>query len=197
VTATDRPNVITFGPGIPGDDELRLCGDIDGRRVLELGVSDGHNALAMAAGGAKVITVDPSAERITAVRQMLAEHDLRIECHQAELADLGFATSGSVELVVADRTLDDAGDLGRVLRQVHRVLRGGQHFVISVPHPFARIVDDALGGGRPDPYGRHERTIADWLTALARANFLVDGVHELGGDIAPAYLVLRARKEGT
>lgn len=195
------PDVITYGPDVPGDDELRLCGDVSGgKRALELGVSDGVNALAFALAGAKAIAVDPDPDRIARVRDLAAEHEQRIECHVGALADLGFATSGSIEVVVADRTLDDVDDLGRVLRQVHRVLRSGQSFVFAVPHPFGVVAEALAAGGEPIPYGTVGRTFGDWFTALHRANFRVDAVHELGSLAdapVPTTLVIRARKEGS
>jgi SAM-dependent methyltransferase len=196
VTAPRDLSTITFGRGVAGDHELRLCGDLSGgARALELGVSSETNALAFALAGAKSIAVDPDPARIGQLREMAAEHEVHIECHQAELADLGFATSGSIEVVVANHTLADVDDLGRLLRQVHRVLRPSRPFVIVVDHPFDEVLTDDTRS-----YGSGTRTIGDWFTALGRANFRVDAVHELGADSrhrAPTTLVLRARKEGS
>ena len=131
---------IRFGRDIPDDRELRLCGDIsDGKRAIELGVSRQQNAIAFALAGAKAIAVDPSAEAIADLRAAAAKAEVTVECHHGDLADLGFATSGSAALVVANHTLTDVDDLGRLLRQVHRVLRASHPFVISVPHPFAGV----------------------------------------------------------
>jgi SAM-dependent methyltransferase len=196
VTAPRDLSTITFGRGVAGDHELRLCGDLSGgARALELGVSSETNALAFALAGAKSIAVDPDPARIGQLREMAAEHEVHIECHQAELADLGFATSGSIEVVVANHTLADVDDLGRLLRQVHRVLKPSRPFVIVVDHPFDEVLADDTRS-----YGSGTRTIGDWFTALGRANFRVDAVHELGADSrhrAPTTLVLRARKEGS
>jgi SAM-dependent methyltransferase len=191
---------IRFGRDIPDDAELRLCGDLgDGTRALELGISRHQNALAFALSGAKSIAVDADPAKIDALRQAAAEHEVRIECHRSDLADLGFATSGSLALVVADHTLDDIDDLSRLLRQVHRVLRSGRPFVISVPHPFAGVHSTDHLGSKVHPYGTVGRTIGDWHIHLSRANFRVDHILELGvSDISPVptTLVIRARKEG-
>lgn len=187
---------IAAGAGVITDDELRLCGDLSGgKRAIELGVSDQRNALAFATAGAKAIAVDPEQERIDELRAEAGALSLHVECHVGELADLGFATSGSVEVVVADHTLVGVDDLGRVLRQVHRVLKSGHAFVIVVDHPFGEVTADPSR-----PYGTGSRTIGEWFTALSRANFRIDVMHELGVDAehpAPTTLVLRARKEGS
>lgn len=191
---------IRFGRDIPDDRELRLCGDISGgKRAIELGVSPHVNAVAFAEAGAKAIAVDPSADAINDVRTAAAKAEVSVECHRADLADLGFATSASVALVVADHSLDGVDDLGRLLRQVHRVLRNGSPFVISVAHPFARVHTSDHLGSKVNRYGTVGRTIGDWFTHLGRANFRVDHILELGvSDISPVptTLLLRARKEG-
>ena len=114
---------VSYGPNVPHDGELRLCGDVGGKRALELGIATEVNALALAGAGAKAMAVDPSAERIASGRTMAESEGVRIEFHQGDLGDLGFATSGSVDLVVAAGSLDGVDDLPRVLRQVHRILK--------------------------------------------------------------------------
>jgi SAM-dependent methyltransferase len=191
---------IQFGRDVPDDRELRLCGDISGgKRAIELGISREQNAIAFALAGAKSIAVDPSAEAISTLRSDAVKAEVIVECHQSELADLGFATSGSVSLVVANHTLGEVDDLGRLLRQVHRVLRASHPFVISVPHPFAGVHTSDQFGSKVQTYGTVGRTISDWFVHLSRANFRVDQILELGvSEISPVptTLLLRARKEG-
>lgn len=191
---------ISYGRDIPDDRQLRLCGDISGgKRALELGISRQHNAIAFAFAGAKSIAVDPDPGRIEKLRSAATQNEVRVECHTSELADLGFATSGSIELVVANHTMLDIDDLGRLLRQVHRVLKASYPFVIAVPHPFAGVHTTDQYGSKVHEYGTVGRTIGDWFTHLGRANFRVDQIYELGvSDISPVptTLILRARKEG-
>ena len=193
-------SAIRFGRDIPDDRELRLCGDIsDGKRAIELGVSRDQNAIAFALAGAKAIAVDPDPAKIAEIRAAATKAEVSVECHQGDLADLGFVTSASAALVVADHTLVEFDDLGRLLRQVHRVLRASHPFVISVPHPFAGVHTSDRYGSKVSPYGTVGRTIGDWFIHLGRANFRVDQILELGvSDISPVptTLVLRARKEG-
>ena len=191
---------ISFGRDIPNDLELRLCGDISGgKRALELGISRQQNAVAFALAGAKSIAVDPDETAIERLRQSALGAEVTVECHAGELADLGFATSGSVSLVIANHTLTEVDDLGRQLRQVHRVLKASHPFVLSMPHPFAGVHTNDEYGSKVLPYGTVGRTIGEWHMHLSRANFRVDHILELGvSEISPVptTLVLRARKEG-
>lgn len=182
-----------YGEGIPGEDQLRLLGDVSGgRRIVELGIAG--NAVALAVAGAKAIALDSDAERIADLRAAAARAGVAVECHHGDLADLGFAPSGTIDAVVAHHSLADDEDLGRVLRQVHRVLKPSGVLVISLDHPFAAL--EASGGN----YGQSGRTIGDLLTALARTNFRIESFHELGVDDdhrVPTTLVVKARKEGS
>lgn len=188
---------ISYGPGIPDESDLRLCGDVQGKRVVELGAAGGA-AVAFAARGAKAIAVDPTAEALDATRARAAElsepgEELRVECHRGDLADLGFATSGSVDLVFSAVALGAVDDLARVLRQVHRVLRPGGLFVFSVPHPMTTALE---AGGR---YGAAGRTVSDIFMALVRTNFQVEVLAEpepRAGGALPPMLVVRSRKLG-
>jgi SAM-dependent methyltransferase len=191
---------ISFGRDLPDDRELRLCGDISGgKRALELGISRELNSVRFALAGAKAIAVDPDAAAVERLRKAAAEAEVIVECHVGDPADLGFATSGSIELVVANHTLAAVDDLSRLLRQVHRVLKSSRPFVISLPHPMAGVFTTDQYGSRVQPYGTVGRTIGDWHTHLSRANFRVDQILEFGvSDISPVptALVLRAHKEG-
>lgn len=191
---------IKFGRDIPDDTELRLCGEIgDGKRALELGASRDRNALAFAMAGARSIVVDPDPAQVDEIRTAAVAAEVSVQAIVSELADLGQISSASLDLVVANHTLVDVDDLGRLLRQVHRVMKSARPLVISVPHPFAGVHSSDEFGSKVLPYGSVGRTIGDWFIHLARANFRVDQILELGvTDISPVptTLILRALKEG-
>lgn len=199
---------VWYGQGVADDAELRLFGDVQGKRAIQLGTPAGPvdpaatpNAITLARAGAKTIAVDPSSEHIGRLRSAAERAEVRVECHQGELADLGFATSGSVDLVLAVHTLDAVDDLPRLLRQVHRVLRPEAPFVVALTHPVAAMFD----AGSTEPARRYgtgpSRAIGDLFMQFERANLRIDVIHELPAvgqrdAIAPAVLVLRARKLG-
>lgn len=187
---------ISFGPNIANDAALRLCGELNAKRTLELGVSDPPNAVAMALAGAKAIAVDPDPERIATVRAAAKRHDIHIECHLAQLADLGEVASASLDLVVAVHALGRVDDVPRLLRQVHRVLKPGASFVVSDTHPVGAMF---AAGDAPRSYGADGPTLSALYMMFERSNFHIDALHELGStaDVgAPTALVARARKQG-
>jgi SAM-dependent methyltransferase len=202
---TVRMHSVWFGRGVADDSELRLCGDVSGKRTLELGVGPTPptitpNAVTLALAGAKSIAVDPSADRIASLRHRADEAEVRVECHQSELVELGFITSGSVDLVIATQTLDDIDDLPRLTRQVHRVLKPNAAFVMAITHPVAAMFDAGIAAPQ-HRYGETTRSISELYMSFERANFHIDVIHELAplaarDATAPTVLLLRARKEG-
>jgi len=198
LVSTGAPR-IWYGDDVADDTDLRLCGDMSGRRVIELGIAPHRaNAVEFAVQGAKAIALDPSAERIAQVRRAAETAEVQVECHVGDFADLGFATSGSVDLVVSSHRLAEADDLARLLRQVHRVLRPDAPFVVAVPHPAAAMLGPD-GQQVERSYGDGAFAVARLFTALLRADLRIDVVHELRtapSAPVPSTLVVRARKLG-
>ena len=191
---------IWYGDNVADDSELRLVGDIAGKRVLELGVASTSNSIAMAAAGAKAIALDPSSDKIARVRAAAEAAEVKVECHQGELADLGLHTSGSIDLVIAAHSLANVDDMPRLLRQVHRVLKPGGPFVVAMHHPVAAMFDGADPTARR-PYGDASVTFSELYMAFERTNFHFDAMYELStrhvrDAVSPSVLVLRARKQG-
>lgn len=218
-TGCDLPtDVVTYGPDVSREDTLRLLGNVDGKRILDLGCGAGHNAIALARQGAKVIGVDESSEQAAEARAACERERMKVELHHAPLAELAFIRADTIDAVLSVWGLAHVDDIDRVFRQVDRVLRPEHPLVLSMPHPaFAMInTDDPERRVRRsywDPAvadGVVPRTIGALFTSLGRANFRVDTVLEpqpaSGGPrtaawhdhmrYIPSTLIIRARKQG-
>lgn len=200
----------------PTEAELRLLGDLEGRRVLELGCGPTSAAIVLARGGAHVIALDPSPERIGEARLEAEDQEVRVEWHVGDLADLAFLRGDSVDLAFSSGALAEVEDVGRLFRQVHRVLKHGAPFVCAYEHPMTTCLRGSLEpGGSARSYfdpapiteldggrqvTRYPRTIAEVFTALVRSGFRVDMLVEpppaLGSALVPPTIIWRARKEG-
>lgn len=222
-TAAKLPtDTVTYGFDIPGERELRLLGDVTGKRILDLGCGGGQNVIALAKQGARAIGVDPSAEQIAYGRRLADGEEVRVELRQGDLADLAFLTPASVDLALSSLALAYVDDVSRVFRQVHRVLKTDAPLVVSVPHPLALAIDDdgRLTRRYSDrtpvnqvvegaPFSLQPLTVSALYTTLVRANFRVDVILEpestagprsrFWRDIytsVPPVLIIRARKLG-
>jgi ubiquinone/menaquinone biosynthesis C-methylase UbiE len=219
-------DVVSYGADVPREDVLKLLGNVEGKRILDLGCGMGHNAIALARQGAKVIGVDESSDQVGDARAACEREGVRVELHHAPLAELAFLRADTIDGAVSAFGLASVDDVDRVFRQVHRVLRPEMALVLSLPHPAFALVDpedperrvqrsywdnapiaaDAPGGAPDVP-----RTISSLFTSLGRANFRVDTVlePEPAGrgprssrwadtmTYLPATLIVRARKLGT
>src|SRR5690242_18951269 len=121
-------DTVTFGPGLLTDVELRLCGDVKGTRVIDIGCVACENAIACARNGAHVIALDTSRGQLTLARKRAAAAEVRVEYHDSDAADIAFLRADSIDLALAIGILGEVDDVDRLLRQVHRVLRPGAAF---------------------------------------------------------------------
>lgn len=140
-----------YTPDGTTEQTVRLLGDLKGKRVLELGFTEntGSSSIAFAKQGATAIAVEPSSDRVATWRRVAESEGVRVEWHEADLADLAFLRADSIDLVFSAQALGAVEDLGRVFRQAHRVLRQRAPLVFSLQHPFSTCVArDAPTGGR-------------------------------------------------
>jgi SAM-dependent methyltransferase len=196
------PEVVRYGRAVPTERDLRLLGDVAGKRVVDLGCGRGDNAIVLARAGAHVIGVDSSAQQLARLKRRADQAETRVETHRSDAADLAFLRADSIDLALSTGAIEHVDDIDRFFRQVHRILRPGAAFVCSSPHPLALCIarDDAGPGGLPlgdlavrRSYFQHEpillphdgeqvpvfvRTVADVFAALHRAGFRVDALLE-------------------
>src|ERR1700722_10197061 len=126
--------VAHYGPDIPTEADLRLLGDLRGKRVLELGCGGAQCSIAFAKQGATAIGVDFSAEQLAFARRLCEREEVRIDLRHGDLAELAFLRADSIDLVFSAYALGYVEDLNRVFRQAHRVLKVGAPLVFSLTH---------------------------------------------------------------
>jgi ubiquinone/menaquinone biosynthesis C-methylase UbiE len=189
-------DVVTYGPDLPTEAELRLLGDLKGKRVLELGCGAGQCSIAFARQGATAIGVDFSSVQLSIARELAEREEVRVELRQGDMADLAFLRADSIDLVFSAFAFGYVEDLNRVFRQVHRVLKVGAPLVFSLPHPAYHMIDDSSDEGgmviRRSYFDRrpvssswggiaatmYHHTFADLYMGLIRSSYRVDLVLE-------------------
>lgn len=140
---TDAPH---YGVLAPNESDLRLLGNVAGKRVLEIGCGGGQNALAFANWGATCVGIDLSDAQI-AYAVGLAEQEgfaERVAFRQGEmiaaLESLSEGELGTFDLVFSAYALQYVGDLPRCFAGVFRALRPGGIFAFSFDHPLSAVV---------------------------------------------------------
>jgi SAM-dependent methyltransferase len=188
-------DVAHYGPDIPTEADLHLLGDLKGKRVLELGCGGAQCSIAFAKAGATAIGVDFSGEQLAFARRLCEREEVRLELRQGDLADLAFLRAESIDLVFSAYAFGYVDDLGRVFRQVHRVLKPGAPLVFSLPHPAYDMIDDDAADPllirrsyfSQDPieyqwaginFTDYHHTISDLYSGLVRASYRVELILE-------------------
>src|SRR3954451_14260078 len=175
----------------PSERELRLVGDLRGKRVLDLGSGTGDAAIGFAHQGAIVIALGGSDARLAHARQRAEQEEVKVEWRRGDLADLAFLRAESIDVAFSADAVAEVDDASRLFRQVQRVLKPNGPFVFSYAHPMSLCIDASGVVSRSyfdpgpidverdgEPLRLHVRDIGDVFTELGRAGFRVDTILE-------------------
>lgn len=187
--------------------EQEYLGNIAGKQVCVLSVSDGMAPLALAALGGRVTVLDSSATTLDVLVVRTQIVGVEMEYTQVELADLSPIPAERFQLAYAAQAAGLMSDLHGFYAHVFRILAPGGRFIINEYHPFRRIWKAAPGPARlahsyferrtercepesddADPstpgiaFSRYKFhwTIGDHFSALAASGFRVVGLEEVG-----------------
>jgi len=108
--------------------------DVRGLRGLDVGCGEGHNTRLLAGRGARMTAVDISGTFVRHARETEAREPLGIDYLIASALDMPLS-DGAFDFATAFMSLMDMPDHARVLGHVHRVLRPGGFFQLSMTHP--------------------------------------------------------------
>ena len=109
---------------------LDLAGELDGRRVLDVGCGDGTYALAAAERGALVSGVDIAPEMISAAEARAVVRGLHIDLRVGYAAALPF-DDGAFDVVIAVTLLCLGSDPGAAVAECARVTAPGGRVVVG------------------------------------------------------------------
>ncbi|MFX0113209.1 MAG: class I SAM-dependent methyltransferase [Candidatus Hodarchaeota archaeon] len=138
---------VHYGPFAPGEREEQLLGDIQGKKVLELGCGGGQNAIVLAKWGAsRVCGVDQSAKQLEHARSLARQENVaeRTEFLEANVESIQQLEDETFDLIISSHALNYVEDLQAVFRECKRLLRAGGRAVLCLGHPIVRIAWEAL-----------------------------------------------------
>jgi ubiquinone/menaquinone biosynthesis C-methylase UbiE len=168
---------------------VSLAGDVDGRRILDVGCGSGPLSAALRDSGAIVSGFDVSAAMIALARRRLGEDaDLTV----ADLAKPLPYGDAAFDDVVASLVLHYLEDWTEPLAELRRVLKPGGRLILSVNHPIVYTAlnpdgeyfavtafsYDAEHAGRTVVYTNWHRPLQAMSDAFTAAGFRISVISE-------------------
>lgn len=108
---------------------------IAGRRVLCLAAGGGRQSSLYCAAGAEVTVVDLSGAMLELDRRVAAERGLQLRLLQASMDNLSMLREGEFDIVIHPVSTCYVPEIGRVYREVARVLRSGGLYISQHKQP--------------------------------------------------------------
>jgi len=79
---------VHYAPLAPGERELKILGDVRGKRVLELACGAAQNAIAVSKRGARAAALDISALQLSQARRLIAEEGVQVDLLRGDMEHL-------------------------------------------------------------------------------------------------------------
>jgi ubiquinone/menaquinone biosynthesis C-methylase UbiE/ADP-ribose pyrophosphatase YjhB (NUDIX family) len=189
---------LTYGIRCPGEDELRLVGDVAGLHAIVLGCGGGQDCIVLAKQGAQVIGIDLSDKQIEYGRRLAEREGVQVTLVQGNVEELRGVEDETQDLALSIHALNYVERIDRAFAEAYRVLRPGGAFVLTLHHPFDACLEDGPPYGVTKGYWQREldwqwdfpkgavsarlrswdRPVGEWLALLADAGFQLERLLE-------------------
>jgi ubiquinone/menaquinone biosynthesis C-methylase UbiE len=113
----------------------RIIGNVEGKKVLDVGCGEGYFSRFFAKAGAEIVGIDLSEALIKAAKEEEERHPLGVKYFAADAADLSVLGSEVFDIVYCHFVLEDMPDYEGAIAEISRVLKTGGRFVVVMEHP--------------------------------------------------------------
>lgn len=134
-------NSVHYGPYAPDESELKLLGNVKGKKILEIGCGGGQCSIALAKQGAVCTGIDISEEQLKYAEKLAKKNKVKINFVHGSFQNLNKIKSNSVDIVFSAYALQYSPDLKKVCKSVYRILKKNGIFVFSFDNPFYLIIN--------------------------------------------------------
>lgn len=184
----------------PNDDDLKLIGDVENKKVLEIGCGGANCGIALAKKGALVTCTDISAGQLEFAKRNAEKEKVNISFAETRMEDLSFLKDKEFDKVVSICAIMYVKDIDKVFKEVHRVLKPGGSFIFSTNDPvFYSIaaalicqeenIDDSYFYAGEEKWKwessddfefvTYRRPICEYINLLIDSGFRIERFHEL------------------
>ena len=132
-------NDIEYAPGYARESELNLLGDVEGKKIVELGCGAAENSITLAKKGGICTGVDMSLEQLKYAKNLMIENKVKIELIEGDLENLIMIDDDSFDIAISIFALDWMQDLNAAFKEAYRILKPNGIFVFSTQHPIYNL----------------------------------------------------------
>jgi len=118
----------------------QLLGDVNGKRILDIGSGHGNCALNLAKRGAIVTSIDISPELIDGCKRRAANNGLSVDFRVMNACELQFSEE-TFDSIVGFRTAHHLPDLKQFCLEAYRVLKKGGFIILVEPQKYNPFVE--------------------------------------------------------
>jgi len=136
-----KTNTVHYGPLCPGEDVLKLLGNIDSLKAIDLGCGAGQNAVALAKSKAKVTAVDFSINQLKEADDLAKRENVTVEFLSYDLTSMPGLDNESFDIALSVCAMAFIKNFEAAFSETYRILKPGGKFIVSVMHPMQYILD--------------------------------------------------------
>ncbi len=185
-----------------------LCGEVNGRRVLDLGTAGGETARKVVALGANCTGVDISQEMLKIAREATKNSGLKVEYIERHCGDLDGIPDNEFDITIMNFLLCNVSsidEIDSIFHEAYRVTKPAGKVIFTMHHPLQLTLKEPVLMDRclvtnngPTNYFAHGEkvkrllrtynsiitvnnfhwTIQDYIDSFVKSGFLVDAIKE-------------------
>ncbi len=185
-----------YGPFSPTEEELKLLGDISGKKVLDIGCGSGHSLCYMGSKGASELWgLDISSEQINTAKTYLKEKGYESNLFVSPMEENPGIPTEYFDVVYSIYALGWTMDLESTIKHVTKYLKPGGSFIFSWDHPIMQCISTEGGNisikrsyhnegflnmniRKGQPMVLRNWKLSSYINALAACGMKIEELHE-------------------
>lgn len=131
-----------WGTHAPFENEIKLLGNVKGKKILEVGCGGGQSSVALAKQGAICTGIDVSKEQLKFAEELAKKEKVKVKFVKGSFQNLAkYFKPNSFDIAISAWAFQYSPNLKKLFKQIYKVLKKNGLFVFSMPHPFHDIIN--------------------------------------------------------
>lgn len=185
-----------YGPYAPRENQLKLLGNVRGKKILEIGCGGAQCSVSFTKQGAICTGIDITQAQLDYAKKLAEKENVKVNLVKGDIQTLKEIKSSSYDIVFSAFALMYIPDLTKCFKEVRRVLKKDGLFVFSLGHPFyildtktkklkrsyfknGKIIENEIwSDGTKHKFMMFHRKVSDIVNSIIDANLTILEMHE-------------------